>query len=148
MRITTRGRYALRACLALAQMSQDDNPVSITRLSERENISSVFLEQIFFKLRKSGIVDSVRGPGGGFKFSYSLDELTVKSILDSAGEGLTLSPCGGKGKDCPMLNDCMSYAIWAEATEMVNSYFNSMTIGSILEKYKDKLERNNQGCPN
>lgn len=148
MRITTRGRYALRACLALARMSQNGSPVSITRLSERENISSVFLEQIFFKLRKSGIVDSVRGPGGGFKFSCPLDELTVKSILDSAGEGLTLSPCGERGKDCPMINDCVSYAIWAEATDMVNTFFNSMTIGSILEKYKDKIERNDKGCPN
>ena len=88
MRITTRGRYALRASLALAKMSKNGEPISINTLSEEENISSVFLEQIFFKLRKAGIVSSVRGPGGGLCFAQPLDKLTVKAIMDAAGEDL------------------------------------------------------------
>ncbi|MDR2370553.1 MAG: Rrf2 family transcriptional regulator, partial [Treponema sp.] len=80
MRITTRGRYALRASIALAKLGKDGNPVSINNLAEEENISSVFLEQIFFKLRKAGIVNSVRGPGGGFRFAHPLDKLTIKDI--------------------------------------------------------------------
>ncbi|MDR2068937.1 MAG: Rrf2 family transcriptional regulator, partial [Spirochaetaceae bacterium] len=93
MRITTRGRYALRASLALARLGKDGSPVSINNLSEEENISSVFLEQIFFKLRKAGIVSSVRGPGGGFCFAQPLDQLTIKKILDAAGEELNLTTC-------------------------------------------------------
>ncbi len=147
MRITTRGRYALRAALALARLGKDGAPVSISRLSEREKISSVFLEQIFFKLRKAGIVDSVRGPGGGFKFAAPLEALTVKAILDAAGEGLTLSPCSADHKSCENMSDCVSYAIWAEATAMVNDYFESMTIASLLEKYRRNFERFEKSCP-
>jgi len=84
MNITTRGRYALRASLALAKMGTNGEPVSISSLSEKENISSVFLEQIFFRLRKAGIVTSIRGPGGGFCFAKSLNELTVRQIKEAA----------------------------------------------------------------
>lgn len=146
MRITTRGRYALRATLALARLGSDGTPVSINRLSEKENISSVFLEQIFFKLRKSGIVESVRGPGGGFRFAKPLEELTVKTILDAAGEGLILSPCNIGKTSCGNINDCVSFAIWAEATTMVNNYFEGITLASILNKYKSSFENIDFSC--
>lgn len=146
MRITTRGRYALRASIAMARLGKNDSPVSIRQLSEFESISPVFLEQIFYKLRKAGIVDSVRGPGGGFKFSKPLNELTVKAILDAAGEGLTLSPCGNKATLCPNMNDCVSFSIWAEATAMVNTYFAGMTLGSLMEKYKDRFKDTPESC--
>jgi len=146
MRITTRGRYALRASIAMARMSTDGTPVSIRQLSEREQISPVFLEQIFYKLRKAGIVDSVRGPGGGFKFSRPLDELTVKEILDAAGEGLTLSPCGNKTTPCANMSECVSYSIWADATAMVNNHFAGITLGSIMEKYKQKFNNAPNAC--
>lgn len=139
MRITTRGRYALRASIAMARLGKDGLPVSIRQLSERERISPVFLEQIFYKLRKAGIVNSVRGPGGGFKFTRPLDELTVKEILDAAGEGLTLSPCGNKATPCSNMNECVSFSIWAEATALVNSFFSGMTLGSVVQKYPDLL---------
>ncbi len=139
MRITTRGRYALRASIAMARLGKDDSPVSIRQLSEHEDISPVFLEQIFYKLRKAGIVDSVRGPGGGFKFSKPLDELTVKEILDAAGEGLVLSPCGNKSTPCPNMNECTAYTIWAEATAMVNKHFAGITLGSLLNKGAELL---------
>jgi len=147
MRITTRGRYALRASLAMARMGKDGAPISIRQLSEKEKISPVFLEQIFYKLRKAGVVDSVRGPGGGFRFTKPLAELSVKAILDAAGEGLTLSPCGEKGNVCNNKIDCISFAIWAEATAMVNSYFESISLGSISEKYSDFFKDVDLSCP-
>ena len=147
MRITTRGRYALRASLAMAKLGKSGSPVSIRQLSEREKISPVFLEQIFYKLRKAGIVDSIRGPGGGFLFSRPLDSLTIKEILDASGEGLTLSPCGKSASSCANMNDCVSYHIWAEATAMVNDYFQGMTIASLLEKYKDHGKDAPESCP-
>ena len=147
MRITTRGRYALRASIAMARLAKDGVPVSIRQLSEHEKISPVFLEQIFYKLRKAGIVDSVRGPGGGFLFAQPLDGLTVKAILDAAGEGMILSPCGNKKTICDRMNDCVSFAIWADATKMVNDYFESMTLGAILTKYKDTMDISANTCP-
>ncbi|GHU15052.1 Fe-S cluster assembly transcriptional regulator IscR [Spirochaetia bacterium] len=134
MRITTRGRYALRAMLALAKLGKDGAPVSINTLSETEDISSVFLEQIFFKLRKAGIVSSIRGPGGGFCFARPLKELTVKAILDAAGEDLDVTLCDKQMKDCGKLDSCISHKVWQNLTRMVNTYFNSLTLASIIEK--------------
>jgi Rrf2 family iron-sulfur cluster assembly transcriptional regulator len=137
MRITTRGRYALRASLALAKIGKDGAPVSINTLSEEENISSVFLEQIFFKLRKAGIVSSVRGPGGGFYFARSLDKLTLKEILDAAGEELRLTNCDKQQKkDCPRIGACLSHSVWAGVTDLINDYFSNITLATILEKEK------------
>jgi Rrf2 family iron-sulfur cluster assembly transcriptional regulator len=134
MRITTRGRYALRASLALAKIGRDGAPVSINILSEQENISSVFLEQIFFKLRKAGILSSVRGPGGGFYFALPLDQLTIKKILDAAGEDLNLTACDKHAEDCSRLGLCPTHTVWAEVTELVNNFFESITLANILER--------------
>ncbi|MDR2363937.1 MAG: Rrf2 family transcriptional regulator [Spirochaetaceae bacterium] len=134
MRITTRGRYALRASLALAKLGKKGNPISINSLSAEENISSVFLEQIFFKLRRAGIVSSVRGPGGGFCFARPLDKLTVKDLLDAAGEDLSVSPCDKHQKSCDRISGCLSHQVWVTTTELVNDYLRSITLASILEQ--------------
>jgi Rrf2 family iron-sulfur cluster assembly transcriptional regulator len=136
MRITTRGRYALRASLALAELGKDGSPVSINSLAEKENISSVFLEQIFFKLRKAGIVSSVRGPGGGFCFARPPEQLTIKEILDAAGEELDVVLCDKREKDCDRISYCASHSVWTGMAELVNNYLQNITLTSITEKYK------------
>jgi Rrf2 family iron-sulfur cluster assembly transcriptional regulator len=140
MRITTRGRYALRASLALAKLQKKEEPVSITSLAEEENISTAFLEQIFFKLRKAGIVASVRGPGGGFCFARPLDKVTVKQILDAAGEELNSVSCDKHDEDCTRIGECLSHAIWVNVTALVNDYFAGITLASILEKYSHLVQ--------
>ena len=150
MRITTRGRYALRATLALAILGKSGAPVSINNLSEKEDISSVFLEQIFFKLRKAGIVASVRGPGGGFCFARPLENLTVKEILDAAGEELDLIPCDKHVKNCERLGDCLAHSVWTDVTQIVNNYFKSKTLSSLLEEksaryFSGQLEETGDG---
>jgi Rrf2 family iron-sulfur cluster assembly transcriptional regulator len=133
--ITTRGRYALRASLALTKLGAQGEPVSINNLSEKENISPVFLEQIFFRLRKAGIVSSIRGPGGGFCFAKSLDELTVKQILQAAGENLELVFCDKASDNCDRIGECLSHCIWVEVNQLVKNYFAGITLSSILSKY-------------
>jgi Rrf2 family iron-sulfur cluster assembly transcriptional regulator len=135
MRITTKGRYALRASLTLAKLQKKGVPVSINSLAEKENISTAFLEQIFFKLRKAGIVASVRGPGGGFCFARPLDKVTVKQILDAAGEELSSVLCEKHSEDCTRMGGCLSHPIWVNVTAMVNDYFAGITLASILEKH-------------
>ena len=142
MRITTRGRYALRASLALAKLQKDGGPVSINCLSLEENISPVFLEQIFFKLRKAGLVTSTRGPGGGFCFAQSLDKLTVKQILDAAGEEVELTFCDKHDDDCERIGECISHHIWNDAHDLLKKYFSEMTLASIMEKYCKKSQAN------
>jgi Rrf2 family iron-sulfur cluster assembly transcriptional regulator len=133
MRITLKGRYALRAALALAEMGKNGDMVSINTLSEAEDISSIFLEQIFFKLKKAKIVQSVRGPGGGFSFSRPLDELTVKEILDAAGEELSYKFCNKDDKKCDRMTDCVSHKVFTSATHKVNEYLDSLTLQKVLE---------------
>jgi len=137
MNITTRGRYALRASLALAKLGTGGKPVSINILSEEENISSVFLEQIFYKLRKAGIVTSIRGPGGGFCFAKSLNDLTVKQILEAAGENLEITFCDKTSDSCDKIGQCLCHYIWLEINQLVKNYFNNISLSSILEKYKN-----------
>jgi len=133
MRITTKGRYALRAVLALARSSVEGAPVSIKVISEQESISPEFLEQIFFRLRKSGVISSVRGPGGGFYFSRPLKEITLNSIIESSGEGLGISPCScGKSLNCDRESSCSAGKIWKEMDEHLRSFTESRTLADML----------------
>ena len=133
MRFTTRGRYALRAALALADLGKNGTPVSIHSLSEHERISSVFLEQIFCKLRAAGIVSSVRGPGGGFLFAHPLEKITVKAILDAAGEELDKVFCDRASLSCGRMNICRSHRLWKDITDRINTFFADITLASMLE---------------
>jgi Rrf2 family iron-sulfur cluster assembly transcriptional regulator len=108
-------------------------PVSIRSLSEKEEISPVFLEQIFFKLRKAGIINSVRGPGGGFCFSQPLGSLTIKNILDAAGENLECTFCKKNAPDCSRKEYCLSHPILVEVSNLVNNYLGTITLESLLE---------------
>jgi Rrf2 family iron-sulfur cluster assembly transcriptional regulator len=133
MRITLKGRYALRAVLALAEMGKDGKMVCINSLSEAENISSIFLEQIFFKLKKTKIVKSVRGPGGGFTFDRPLDEITVQEILAAAGEELTMEFCEKKAHKCKRMSECISHKVFASVSRNINDYLSGITLKKILE---------------
>jgi Rrf2 family iron-sulfur cluster assembly transcriptional regulator len=121
-------------------MGKDGALVSISNLSEAENISSVFLEQIFFKLKKAGIVKSVRGPGGGFCFAHPLDKLTVREIMDAAGEELSAGNCDKHNDNCPRSSNCISHQVWLKVAELVNDYLESLTIENLLEQ-GNKLQK-------
>ncbi len=139
MRITTRGRYGLRAVLKLT-ISDKGKPVSIRELSESEEISPEFLEQIFFRLRKAGIIKSTRGPGGGFQLDKSPDEITVKDIFDAVGEEISLTPCTSETdprSPCDRADNCIAHNMWSDTAEHFNSYFEGITIQSILDKNKE-----------
>ena len=138
MRITLKGRYALRAMVALAEMGKNGEMVSISSLSEAEDISSIFLEQIFFKLKKAHIVKSVRGPGGGFAFDRPLDSVTVQEILDAAGEELSMKFCDKNVKDCERMSECNSHKVFASVSDRIDEYLRSITLKKILESKEFK----------
>jgi Rrf2 family iron-sulfur cluster assembly transcriptional regulator len=124
----------LRASVALARRQEQDSPVSINHLAKVEDISSVFLEQIFFKLRKAGIVNSVRGPGGGFCFAKPLEHLTIKEILVAAGEELELTACDKRIINCKRVVTCTSHTVWEEVTDMINKYLNDLTLDMVVKR--------------
>lgn len=131
MRVTTKGRYALRAMTNLAT-KDSDKPVPIKQIASEEDISPEFLEQIFFRLKKTGIISSVRGPGGGFRLEKSPDDVSAKEILDAVGEGLEIAPCMGDD-ECERSQDCSVHGVWEEASELILSYFENLKLSRIME---------------
>ncbi len=143
MRITTRGRYALRATIAMTRLCRDGEPISIRRLSDEEDISSVFLEQIFYKLRKAGLVESVRGPGGGFVFTDDPSNISVKNVLEAAGENLLLTPCIDEGA-CDKASECTAHNVWVEASNTLNSFFANLTLKEVENRFTAKQDPKTQ----
>lgn len=139
MRITTKGRYALRAMTNLA-VSNSDRPKAIKQIAGEEDISPEFLEQIFFKLKKHGIIGSVRGPGGGFVLNKEPETITVREIFDAVGEGLDLTPCTAEHTDpegaCARMDDCLVYDVWKEASRHIIEYFDRLTLRKIMDDHK------------
>ncbi len=151
MRMTTKGRYALRAAIALARMSQGEKPVSIKAISDAEGISPEFLEQIFFKLRKAGLVASVRGPGGGFYFAKSITDITLKDIVEASGEGVDMAACacgaGDAGDACDRVADCAAGAAWRDLAAYINAYLTKVTLKSLIAPRAKKAKRAEGALP-
>jgi Rrf2 family iron-sulfur cluster assembly transcriptional regulator len=126
--------------------SYTGSPRPIKHIAAEEDISPEFLEQIFFKLKKAGIIGSVRGPGGGFVMDRDPATVTVKDIFVAVDEGLDLTPCTActatDGEDpCDRMDRCLVYSVWQEASDHIINYFDSITLKSILEKNQDKIEK-------
>jgi Rrf2 family iron-sulfur cluster assembly transcriptional regulator len=137
MRVTTKGRYALRAITNLA-LAGSDRPVPIKQIAGEEEISPEFLEQIFFKLKKAGIISSVRGPGGGFILEKDPAEVSVKDIFEAVGEGLEITPCTGED-DCDRKDVCIVHDVWKDASVHIVGYFENLTLRMIMDMNQDKV---------
>ena len=134
MRITTKGRYGLRAVINLA-MSTHTRPVSISTIANSENVSSEFLEQIFYKLKKAGVIRSVRGPGGGFVLNRPPEAITVKDILEAVGEMGGLTPCTLRRRMlCDRPDPCGAHDIWNGLQQCICGYLSGITLKDIVEK--------------
>lgn len=138
MRITTKGRYALKAVIALAETSAEGAPISIKTIAAKEDISPEFLEQIFFRLRKAGFISSVRGPGGGFFFARPLSEITLCDIIEASGEGFGVGSCScGKKGPCEDADRCPAGRIWQEMDLRLREYAESKTLEDILRESRN-----------
>jgi Rrf2 family iron-sulfur cluster assembly transcriptional regulator len=135
MRLTTKGRYGVRAIVNLAA-SYANRPISIKTIAKEEGISPEFLEQIFFKLKKAGVITSVRGPGGGFVLNKKPSEISVHEILDAVGESTHPTPCTDPedSANCPRREACMMMSTWSEFYDMINKYLEGLSIKDILDK--------------
>jgi len=132
MRLTTKGRYGVRAVVNLAA-AVDDKPVSISQIAGQENLSPEFLEQIFFKLKKAGVIRSVRGPKGGFILNRDPREITIKTILDAVGEPLSPAPCAnGRLAPCPRQAECAIAPVWQEFYKVMEHHLAGISLEDIL----------------
>ncbi len=139
MRITTKGRYGLRAVINLAR-SNHNRPVSIGSIAAEENVSSEFLEQIFFKLKKAGLIRSIRGPGGGFILNKTPGEISVQDILSAVGETHGLTPCTLRRKTlCDRPEPCAAHDIWTGLQKTMEDYLTNVTLKDILAKNGNRM---------
>ncbi|MEI6873832.1 MAG: Rrf2 family transcriptional regulator [Spirochaetota bacterium] len=143
MRITTKGRYALSAVVALACLASEDDPVSIRSLAQNEGIPADFLEQIFFRLRRSGIVSSVRGPGGGFRLTRPCQEISLLEILSAAGEGMELAdPSQPREGGRPRTEATRT---GRDMTRAASHGIGNRKAGAALRELEDELKRFTEG---
>jgi Rrf2 family iron-sulfur cluster assembly transcriptional regulator len=132
MRLTTKGRFAVTAMIDLALRS-GDGPVTLAGISERQKISLSYLEQLFGKLRRYSLVDSVRGPGGGYCLARPGGQITVADIVRAVDEQLDATQCGGK-ENCKDEERCMTHELWATLNLKMYEYLSSVTLSDLADK--------------
>jgi len=135
MRLSTKGRYAVMAMVDLAQRG-DSGPVSLADIAARQEISLSYLEQLFAKLRRSGLVRSVRGPGGGYLLAHDRDETRIADIIVAVDEPLHAVRCSpGAAIGCRGdRSRCLTHDLWEELSNQIRLYLTSVTLGDVCEK--------------
>lgn len=139
MRLTTKGRFAVTAMLDLA-LREANGPVTLAGISERQQISLSYLEQLFGKLRRRELVESVRGPGGGYCLARVAAEITVAEIIKAVDEPLDATQCGGK-ENCLDEGRCMTHDLWASLNRTIYDYLSSVTLAQLMEQQLEKQRR-------
>ena len=130
MRLTTKGRYAVTAVLDLA-LHQDNGPVSLAAISERQQISLSYLEQLFAKLRRNEIVSSTRGPGGGYMLKNKVDEISVSDIILAVDESCKVVDCADSD-GCHGDYQCLTHDLWQELSNEIRSFLDGITLSEIM----------------
>ena len=136
MRLTTTGRFAVTAMLDLA-MHGHDGPVTLAGISERQKISLSYLEQLFGKLRRRALVESVRGPGGGYHLARDASLVTVADIVRAVEEPLDSTQCGGR-ENCRGDQRCMTHELWEELNTTVYGFLASVSLAQLVQKQHSK----------
>jgi len=140
MRLTTKGRFAVTAMIDLA-MRQHSGPVTLAGISQRQEISLSYLEQLFGKLRRHEIVESVRGPGGGYNLARRSEDITVADIIIAVDEPLDATQCGGK-ENCHGEREasgarCMTHDLWATLNAKMVDYLDSVSLKDLVDQQKE-----------
>ena len=120
MKLTSKGRYAVTAILDIA-LHAGTNPVCLADISERQNISLSYLEQLFAKLRRGGLVKSVRGPGGGYRLALPTDQISIGMVISAVNENINVTRCLGKG-NCKGGVECLTHTLWQDLSDRISDF--------------------------
>ena len=138
MRLTTKGRFAVTAMIDLA-LREHSGPVALAAISGRQQISLSYLEQLFGKLRRYGLVDSVRGPGGGYNLARSATEVTVADVILAVDEPIDATQCGGR-ENCHDDRRCMTHELWAGLNAHIFSFLRSVSLAQLVAQQDRKSD--------
>lgn len=142
MILTMRGRYAVMAIIDLLEGFDDEKevkPISLLSISQRQNISLSYLEQIFANLRKAGIVKSIKGPGGGYLLKKKPSEITISEIISATGENIKMTSCNNSKDQCAIARHntktkCRTHALWHGLEQHIHQYLNSISLQNFCKK--------------
>ena len=142
MRLTTKGRYAVTAMLDLA-LHRGDGPTCLADISKRQSISLSYLEQLFSRLRQSKLVESIRGPGGGYILALPSEQIFVADIIDSVNETIDATSCGGQG-DCNNGEMCLTHHLWEDLSHQIHDFLNGISLASLVARRQSSGLKLNQ----
>jgi Rrf2 family iron-sulfur cluster assembly transcriptional regulator len=131
MKLTTKGKFAVTALLDIAIYGGDGKPMTLYAISDRQGISISYLEQLFVKLRRQGMVKSYKGPGGGYVLSKNLDQLKISEIIKAVDDDMDARNCHGM-KNCKDNNKCLTHDLWNDLTKHVYTYLDSVSLQSLV----------------
>ncbi len=138
MRLTTKGRFAVTALLDLA-MQRSSSPVKLAEISKRQQISLSYLEQLFGKLRQRKLVESVRGPGGGYCLAKNMEHVSVADIILAVDEPIDSTQCGGK-ENCHNDKKCMTHDLWTNLNALIFNHLGAVTLKHLVDDQRVKQD--------
>jgi Rrf2 family iron-sulfur cluster assembly transcriptional regulator len=136
MRLTTKGRFAVTAMIDLG-LRYGGQPVTLAEISNRQRISLSYLEQLFGKLRRHHLVDSVRGPGGGYKLTRAMDQMSVADIILAVDEPIDATQCGGK-ENCQDEQKCLTHDLWASLNAHIFDYLRGISLKQLVDAQRER----------
>jgi Rrf2 family iron-sulfur cluster assembly transcriptional regulator len=139
VRLTTKGRYAVTAVLDLA-LNEGHGPIALADIAERQGISLSYLEQLFAKLRKRGVVASVRGPGGGYHLARDPRTIHVAEVITAVDEHLETTRCGGAG-NCKDGGPCLTHDLWIDLSERIHGYLSNISLQDLVDRRPETAGR-------
>jgi Rrf2 family iron-sulfur cluster assembly transcriptional regulator len=139
MKLTTKGRYAVTAMLDLA-INRERGPITLADISHRQGISLSYLEQLFSRLRKRGLVDSTRGPGGGYRLSRAAEAIAVAEVISAVDETVDATSCRGL-RNCHDARACLTHQLWSDLSEQIHDFLGGITLAQVLSKRSNEVSK-------
>ncbi len=134
MKLSTKGRYAVMAMADLA-VNGSGEPVNLAAIAARQNISIDYLEQLFLKLRRSGLVESTRGPGGGYTLAKDSEEIRISDIVRAVDEPLVVTRCQGDAiEGCVAGRQCLTHDLWSALGRQIQGFLSAITLGDVVNR--------------
>ena len=146
MRLTTKGRYAVTAMLDIA-LHAGERPTPLADIADRQGISQPYLEQLFGRLKRAGLVDSVRGPGGGYRLRQAPEAISVADVVGAVGEGVDATRCGGAG-DCQDGQVCLTHELWSDLSMQIHLFLSRITLAGLVHRGDVRAVARRQDCGN
>jgi len=132
MKLTTKGRYAVTAMLDLS-LHYEREPINLADISGRQAISLSYLEQLFSRLRKQSLVESARGPGGGYMLARPSTQITIADVINAVDESVDATKCGGQ-KNCHGEDPCLTHDLWEDLSRQISSFLSGITLADLVNR--------------